>query len=146
MVRLRGKAGVRVEAAGDVGAPASAVDVGPAGVTVAGHRLRRHSSTFGARVRFTSHLERLATAPGIGPIRAALLVAIVVTPARFRTTRQFWSYSGLGIVSRSSSDWVRDSRGVWVRKPTAQTRGLNRNRQPELKGVGSRQLSPHQGE
>jgi transposase len=78
---------------------------------------------------------RLATAPGIGPIRAALLVAIVVTPARFRTTRQFWSYSGLGIVSRSSSDWVRDSRGVWVRKPTAQTRGLNRNRQPELKAI-----------
>jgi transposase len=77
---------------------------------------------------------RLATAPGIGPIRAALLVAIVVTPARFRTTRQFWSYSGLGIVTRSSSDWVRDGR-TWVRKPTAQTRGLNRNRQPELKAI-----------
>jgi transposase len=28
---------------------------------------------------------RLATAPGIGPIRAALLVAIIVTPGRFRT-------------------------------------------------------------
>jgi hypothetical protein len=78
---------------------------------------------------------RLATAPGIGPIRAALLVAIVVTPARFRTTRQFWSYSGLGVVTRSSSDWVRDSRGDWARKPTVQTRGLNRNRQPELKAI-----------
>jgi transposase len=77
---------------------------------------------------------RLATAPGIGPIRAALLVAIVVTPARFRTTRQFWSYSGLGIVTRSSSDWMRDKTG-WARKPTAQTRGLNRNRQPELKAI-----------
>jgi transposase len=77
---------------------------------------------------------RLATAPGIGPIRAALLVAIVVTPARFRTTRQFWSYSGLGIVTRSSSDWTRDKAG-WVRKPVAQTRGLNRNRQPELKAI-----------
>ncbi len=77
---------------------------------------------------------RLATAPGIGPIRAALLVAIVVTPARFRTTRQFWSYSGLGIVTHSSSDWTRDKTG-WVRKPTAQTRGLNRNRQPELKAI-----------
>jgi transposase len=77
---------------------------------------------------------RLATAPGIGPIRAALLVAIVVTPARFRTTRQFWSYSGLGIVTRSSSDWVRDKSG-WARKPTKQTRGLNRNRQPELKAI-----------
>lgn len=77
---------------------------------------------------------RLATAPGIGPIRAALLVAIVVTPARFRTTRQFWSYSGLAIVTRSSSDWVRDGRG-WARKPTTQTRGLNRNRHPELKSI-----------
>ena len=77
---------------------------------------------------------RLATVPGIGPIRAALLVAIVVTPARFRTTRQFWSYSGLAIVTRSSSDSVREN-GHWVRKPTAQTRGLNRNRQPLLKAL-----------
>jgi transposase len=77
---------------------------------------------------------RLATAPGIGPIRSALLVAIVVTPGRFRTTRQFWSYSGLAIVTRSSSDYVRDD-GRWIRKPVAQTRGLNRNRQPLLKAV-----------
>jgi transposase len=77
---------------------------------------------------------RLATVPGIGPIRAALLVAIVVLPTRFRTTRQFWSYSGLAIVTRSSSDYVREN-GRWVRKPTAQTRGLNRNRQPMLKSI-----------
>lgn len=77
---------------------------------------------------------RLATAPGIGPIRAALLVAIVITPGRFRTTRQFWSYSGLAIVTRSSSDYVRQA-GRWVRKPVAQTRGLNRNRQPLLKAI-----------
>lgn len=77
---------------------------------------------------------RLATAPGIGPIRAALLVAIVVTPGRFRTTRQFWSYCGLAIVTRSSSDYVKEN-GRWVRKPVAQTRGLNRNRQPLLKAI-----------
>jgi transposase len=77
---------------------------------------------------------RLATAPGIGPIRAALLVAIVVTPGRFRTTRQFWSYCGLAIVTRSSSDYVRQN-GRWVRKPVPQTRGLNRNRQPLLKAI-----------
>lgn len=77
---------------------------------------------------------RLATAPGIGPIRAALLAAIIVTPARFRTTRQFWSYSGLAIVTRSSSDYVRE-KGRWIRKPIAQTRGLNRNRQPLLKAI-----------
>src|SRR5215472_16985945 len=77
---------------------------------------------------------RLATVPGIAEIRAALLVAIVVTPKRFRTTRQFWSYSGLAIVTRSSSDWVRDN-GRWVRRPVAKTRGLNRNRQPLLKTI-----------
>jgi transposase len=36
----------------------------------------------------------LATCPGIGAIRAAQLVPIVVTPHRFRTKRQFWSYCG----------------------------------------------------
>jgi transposase len=77
---------------------------------------------------------RLATVPGIGSIRAPLVVAIVVSPARFRTTRQFWSYCGLGIVTRSSSDYIREN-GRWVRKPTAQTRGLNRNRQPLLKAI-----------
>jgi transposase len=77
---------------------------------------------------------RLATAPGIGEIRAALLTAIVVSPKRFRTKRQFWSYCGLSIVTRSSSDHVREN-GRWVRKPVAQTRGLNRNRQPELKAI-----------
>ena len=76
----------------------------------------------------------LATVPGIGSIRAALLVAIIVTPARFRTTRQFWSYSGLAIVTRSSSDYVREN-GRWVRRPVAHTRGLNRNRQPLLKAI-----------
>jgi transposase len=77
----------------------------------------------------------LATAPGIGTTRAAQIVAIVVCPTRFRTRQQFWSYCGLGIVTRSSSDWVRDRDGTWVRRETAQTRGLNRNRQPTLKAV-----------
>ena len=45
----------------------------------------------------------LQTAPGLGPIRVARLLPVVVTPHRFRTKRQFWSYCGLGIVMRSSS-------------------------------------------
>jgi transposase len=77
---------------------------------------------------------RLATAPGIGPIRSALIVATVVTPGRFRTTRQFWSYCGLAIVTRSSSDYVQEE-GRWIRKRVAQTRGLNQNRHPLLKSI-----------
>ena len=68
----------------------------------------------------------LETAPGFGPIRSARLVPIVVTPHRFRTKRQFWSDCGLGIVMRSSSDWIRTADGGWSRGRVAQTRGLSR--------------------
>jgi len=56
-------------------------------------------------------IRTLATAPGMGPIRTAQLVAIAANPERFRTRRQFWSYSGLSIVTRSSSDWMRNKHG-----------------------------------
>lgn len=68
-------------------------------------------------------------------IRVALLVSVVVTPGRFRTRSQFWSYWGLGIVMRSSSDWVRDGRGEWARTKVQQTRGLNFNHNHTLKNV-----------
>jgi transposase len=80
-------------------------------------------------------VQLLQTAPGIGEIRAAQIAAIVISPHRFRTRRQFWSYCGLGIVTRSSADWVSDRDGGWQRRTTPQTRGLNRNRQPLLKNV-----------
>jgi len=80
-------------------------------------------------------IRKLATAPGLGPIRTAQVVAIVATPDRFRTRRQFWSYCGLGIVTRSSADWVQDKSRKWVRSQVAQTRGLSRKRQPRLKAV-----------
>jgi len=69
----------------------------------------------------------LRTAPGFGAVRAAQLLAIVIVPYRFRTARQFWSYCGLGIVQRSSSDWVMTINKQWIKAPVVQTRGLNRN-------------------
>jgi transposase len=77
----------------------------------------------------------LQTAPGLGPIRVAQLISIVVTPHRFRTKRQFWSYCGLGIVMRSSSDWVHTKQGQWVRGRVQQTRGLSRQYNHTLKEV-----------
>ena len=77
----------------------------------------------------------LETAPGFGPIRAARLVPIVVTPHRFRTKRQFWQYCGLGIVTRSSSDWVQTTDGAWIKARTAQTRGLSRQHNHYLKAI-----------
>jgi len=77
----------------------------------------------------------LETAPGFGPVRAARLVPIVVTPHRFRTKRQFWSYCGLGIVTRSSSDWVRTADGGWIKTRVPQTRGLSRQHNRFLKHI-----------
>jgi transposase len=39
----------------------------------------------------------LRTMPFFGPLRAAVLIARVQTPHRFRTKRQFWTYCGLGV-------------------------------------------------
>ena len=77
----------------------------------------------------------LESCPGLGPIRVAELMPIVVSPARFRTKRQFWSYCGLGIVMRSSSDWVRKPDGGWARAEVKQTRGLNPNHNHTLKHI-----------
>ncbi len=75
------------------------------------------------------------TAPGFGPIRAARLAPIVVTPHRFRTKRQFWSYCGLGIVTRSSSDWIQTADGGWIQARVPQTRGLSRQHNRFLKHI-----------
>ena len=77
----------------------------------------------------------LRTCPGLGDIRVARLVPIVVSPHRFRTTRQFWSYCGLGIVMRTSSDWTQTQGKGWERAEVQRTRGLNRNHNHVLKDV-----------
>jgi transposase len=77
----------------------------------------------------------LQTAPGFGPIRVARLVPIVVTPHRFRTKRQFWQYCGLGIVTRSSSDWIQTADGGWIKGRVPQTRGLSRQHNRFLKSI-----------
>lgn len=76
----------------------------------------------------------LETAPGLGPIRVAQMLPIVITPHRFRSKRQFWSYCGFGIVRRTSADWTRVG-GQWVEGPVIQTRGLSRNHNRLLKAI-----------
>ena len=77
----------------------------------------------------------IKTCPGLGPIRTAELLPVVVTPYRFQSRSRFWAYCGLGIVMRSSSDWVRTQTGQWVKAPVEQTRGLNRNFNHTLKRI-----------
>jgi hypothetical protein len=63
------------------------------------------------------------------------LLPVVVTPYRFRSRSGFWAYCGLGIVMRSSSDWVRTPTGEWVKTAVQRTRGLNQNFNHTLKRI-----------
>jgi transposase len=73
--------------------------------------------------------------PGIGPIRAARLVALLQTPDRFRTKRQLWAYSGLAIETHGSGEY-RYVDGRLRRYPKAVAlRGLNKNHNHDLKSI-----------
>lgn len=75
----------------------------------------------------------LCQIPYIGPVRAALLIALMQTPHRFRTKRQLWAYSGLAVETRDSAEYcVRDGQLQRARKRVT-VRGLNCNRNPHLK-------------
>jgi len=77
---------------------------------------------------------KLRQIPALGPIRSALAVALIQTPHRFRTKRQLWTYSGLGLEIRDSGEYqfvkgqVRRKKQVWIR-------GLNRDYNHDLKGL-----------
>jgi transposase len=80
-------------------------------------------------------VELLRTIPQLGPIRAALILAILDTPHRFRTRQQLWSYSGLAVVTHMSAEYeMQQGQVVRRRKPIA-TRGLNRNCNHRMKEV-----------
>jgi transposase len=73
--------------------------------------------------------------PRLGPIRVALLIALIQTPHRFRTKRQLWNYCGLGLRTRNSGEYrYREGKLQPCRKPPA-LRGLNVNHNHELKNI-----------
>src|SRR5689334_15306241 len=73
--------------------------------------------------------------PTIGPIRSALLVALLQTPHRFRTKRQLWAYAGFAVQTCDSGEF-RVVRGKLRRNRERVTvRGLNRNHNPDLKNL-----------
>jgi transposase len=77
----------------------------------------------------------LRSIPFIGPIRTAYLLAIVVTPFRFRTKRQLWPYCGLAVVTRTSGEQEFTNGVLRRRRHLVATRGLNRNHNRMLKNV-----------
>ena len=73
--------------------------------------------------------------PSIGPIRAALLVALLQTPHRFRTKRQLWAYSGFAIEIHDSGEyrWVRGK--LQRNRERITVRGLNDNHNKDVKSL-----------
>jgi transposase len=73
--------------------------------------------------------------PSIGPIRAALLIALIQTPHRFRSKRQLWTYSGLAIDTRGSAQHRFVDGQLQRSKKPQQLRGLNQNHNHDMKAV-----------
>jgi transposase len=79
--------------------------------------------------------KRLCEIPSMGPIRAAVLLGILQTPHRFRTKRQLWTYSGLGIEMHSSADHQVVKGQLERKKKHVEIRGLNQNCNHDLKNL-----------
>lgn len=73
--------------------------------------------------------------PCIGPIRAAVLIALIQTPHRFRTKRQLWTYSGLGIETHDSAQYRYVEGQLQRSKQPVTLRGLNENHNHDLKNI-----------
>jgi transposase len=73
--------------------------------------------------------------PAVGPIRAALLIALIQTPHRFRTKRQLWTYSGLALETRDSAQHRYIEGQLHRSKKPQQIRGLNQNHNHDLKAI-----------
>jgi transposase len=85
---------------------------------------RKHSAT-----------KLLRQISGIGPLRAAHLVALMQTPHRFRTKRQLWNYSGLGLETHDSAQYCYVEGQLQRSKKPQQLRGLNDNHNHDLKNI-----------
>jgi transposase len=73
--------------------------------------------------------------PSIGPIRAALLIALIQTPHRFRSKRPLWKYSGFGIAMHSSADYRKVQGQLQRSRKQVSVRGLNRDCNHDLKNL-----------
>jgi transposase len=78
---------------------------------------------------------KLRQIPSLGPIRSALAVALIQTPHRFRSKRQLWTYSGLGLETRDSGEYHFVQGQVRRRKKQVSIRGLNKDHNHDLKGL-----------
>jgi transposase len=73
--------------------------------------------------------------PFLGPVRVALLIALLQTPHRFRTKRQLWAYSGLALETHTSADYRFVAGQLQRSRKLFATRGLNEDHNHELKNI-----------
>jgi transposase len=78
---------------------------------------------------------KLRQIPCVGPIRSALLVALIQTPHRFRTKRPLWAYSGLALETRISGEHCYVQGQLRRSKKLVSIRGLNKDHNHDLKGL-----------
>jgi transposase len=86
-----------------------------------------------AEARKHAAFKILLSIPGIGPVRAAVILGVAGTPHRFRSKRQFWTYCGLSVVTETSSEYTVVNGRVCRSKKRPLVRGLNRNYSRTLK-------------
>jgi len=80
-------------------------------------------------------LHWLRQIPCIGPIRGALLIALIQTPHRFRAKRQLWAYSGLALKTHSSGEYRFVGSRLQRSQKFLAIRGLNANHNHDLKNI-----------
>jgi transposase len=80
-------------------------------------------------------MKLLRQIPSIGPIRAALLIALMQTPHRFRTKRQLWAYCGLALKTYDSGEYRFVGGQLKRSKKAVTVRGLNKNHNHDLKNI-----------
>jgi transposase len=95
-------------------------------------QVRRDLMTEG---RKHSAMKLLRQIPSIGPIRAALLIALMQTPHRFRTKRQLWAYCGLALKTSTSGEYRIVEGQLKRSKKFLAIRGLNANHNHDLKNI-----------
>ena len=119
--------------------PKPACVAGPSSTTSSSTHCRHCASKCGTicwpRAKKHQAMHLLRQIPSIGPIRAALLIALIQTPHRFRTKRQLWAYSGLALKTSTSGEYrVLQGQLKRTRKFLA-IRGLNANHNHDLKNI-----------
>jgi hypothetical protein len=77
----------------------------------------------------------LRQTPAIGPIRAALLVALLQTPHRFRTKRRLWAYSGFALETHDSGEYRMVKGKARRNRERLTVLGLNDNHNHDLKNL-----------